>query len=380
MLRWLAIAAVAMAALGPAGAEPFRIALVGDANSIEAQHAERGFRLGLDDASQRTPAAGGRALEVTLLDDHGDAALGGRLLAEAFRQSRADLAVSVNRVQAPEILQAAAEAKRILLLARASPNSIGAGRYVFRTGPSQSQLALACVLALGAPELNLVAVAPDTAIGRDAVIALKDALDRLPRGVFFIGSKFIRPDESDIGGLVSADYDDFHYLHGAKTLLMLWSGPQPPIGPIAATNPGHFGIRLALCGDMNPSARQSTGIEGVTSYFYSLPHNAANDRLVAAAWERDREHPDTAMADGMTAASAVMAALAAAPPTQTEALVSTFEGLTFETPKGRMTIRPEDHQALQAMYQFRIEPTSDLPELAREIGAAEISLPVRRDP
>jgi len=383
MLRWLAIPLVAIAALNPAAAEPFRIALLGNSGDIEVQHAEQGFRVGLDYASHGALAAHGHALEVMLLDDHGDAALGARLLAEAFRESRADLAVSLDGVQSPEMLQAAAAARRVLLLARGSgetPATADASRYSFRTGPSASQLALACVLALGAPELNLVAVVPDTATGHDAIGALKDALERVPRGVFFIGSKFIRPEETDIGGAVSADYDDFHYLHGAKTLLILWSGPQAPIGAIAATNPGRFGIRLALCGDMNPNAAQSTAIDGVTEYFYSLPRNSANERLIAAAQEHDHGRPDTAMAEGMTAAIAVVEMLAAAPSTETEALVSSLAGLSFETPKGHMTIRPEDHQALQAMYQFRFEPGSRLPELAREIGAAEIPLPVRRDP
>jgi hypothetical protein len=33
-----------------------------------------------------------------------------------------------------------------------------------------------------------------------------------------------------------------------------------------------------------------------------------------------------------------------------------------------MTIRPEDHQALRVIYQFRIEPPSKTPQLVREIG------------
>ena len=92
--------------------------------------------------------------------------------------------------------------------------------------------------------------------------------------------------------------------------------------------------------------------------------------------DRGGERPDAATADGMTAAIAVVDALAVARSTEADALISALEGLSFETPKGRMAIRPEDHQTLQTMYQFRKQPTSDLPELAREIGISEISLPV----
>ncbi|RZL35186.1 MAG: ABC transporter permease, partial [Rubrivivax sp.] len=30
-------------------------------------------------------------------------------------------------------------------------------------------------------------------------------------------------------------------------------------------------------------------------------------------------------------------------------------GMSFETPKGKMTFRAEDHQAMQSMYHFRIK-------------------------
>ena len=48
-----------------------------------------------------------------------------------------------------------------------------------------------------------------------------------------------------------------------------------------------------------------------------------------------------------------------------------MEGMCFETPKGTMTFRKEDHQALQPMYHFRIKKRQkvewDLLELVREI-------------
>ena len=30
-----------------------------------------------------------------------------------------------------------------------------------------------------------------------------------------------------------------------------------------------------------------------------------------------------------------------------------MEGMSFDTPKGKMTFRKEDHQAMQCMYHFR---------------------------
>ena len=366
MPRWLAIAAIALAVASPPAAEPIRIRLFENPADFETQQADRGFRLGLDYATKGTLSIEGRAIEVTVFD-------GSRI-----DDSRADLEVSLVDTLAPEVLDAALATKRVLVLARGD-RPLAANRYVFRTAHTASQLALACVTALGFPELNLFALAPDTSRGHDSVVALKDALERIPRGVFYAGAKFIRADEPDVGAAVSNEYDGLHYLHGAKTLLMLWDGGEPPIVAITATNPGQFGIRLALCGNMDPHAAaglQASALEGVTSYFYALTRNAANDWLIA----HTRERPDEVMIDGMDAAIAIVQALTSAQSTEADALVSRLEGLSFETPKGRMTIRPEDHQALQAMYHFRVEPPSTLPELAREIESSEIPLPIERGP
>jgi hypothetical protein len=50
-----------------------------------------------------------------------------------------------------------------------------------------------------------------------------------------------------------------------------------------------------------------------------------------------------------------------------------MEGMSFETPKGKMTFRKEDHQAMQSMYHFKIKNDPafawGVPELVREIPA-----------
>ena len=54
--------------------------------------------------------------------------------------------------------------------------------------------------------------------------------------------------------------------------------------------------------------------------------------------------------------------------------------MEFDTPKGKMTFRPEDHQAMQSMYHFRIKNdpnvTWAVQELIREITPDEINVPI----
>ena len=57
-----------------------------------------------------------------------------------------------------------------------------------------------------------------------------------------------------------------------------------------------------------------------------------------------------------------------------------MEGMNFDTPKGKMTFRKEDHQAMQVMYHFRIKKdgkdSEDLLDLVREIPASEMPVPI----
>jgi hypothetical protein len=55
-----------------------------------------------------------------------------------------------------------------------------------------------------------------------------------------------------------------------------------------------------------------------------------------------------------------------------------MEGMSFDTPKGKMTFRKEDHQAMQSMYHFKIKNDPALawgvPELVREIKPEEMNV------
>jgi branched-chain amino acid transport system substrate-binding protein len=84
----------------------------------------------------------------------------------------------------------------------------------------------------------------------------------------------------------------------------------------------------------------------------------------------------------MAAASAVIAALKkTGGSTDTEKLIAAMEGLEFDTPKGKMTFRKEDHQAMQSMFVFKVKADGkdewDLLDLDREISASELPVPIR---
>src|SRR6202034_3524521 len=145
-----------------------------------------------------------------------------------------------------------------------------------------------------------------------------------------------------------------------------------------------YGIELSPGGNILPvmkQYRQYPGMQGTIYYYYGFPKNAMNDWLVTEHEKRFHMPPDFFTAGGMAAASAVVTAAKKAGGTDTEKLIAAMEGMEFDTPKGKMIFRKEDHQATQSMYVFRVKADSkdqwDLLDLVREIPIDELSVPIR---
>jgi ABC-type branched-subunit amino acid transport system substrate-binding protein len=85
-----------------------------------------------------------------------------------------------------------------------------------------------------------------------------------------------------------------------------------------------------------------------------------NDWLVAEHKKRFGAPPDFFTAGGFAAAMAIVAAVEKIKSTDTEKFIGAMAGMEFDTPKGKMIFRKEDHQALQSMYAFkiRVDPNS----------------------
>jgi branched-chain amino acid transport system substrate-binding protein len=170
---------------------------------------------------------------------------------------------------------------------------------------------------------------------------------------------------------------------GRKVLFVIWAGGNP-FGKLAELNPGRYGIELATGGNILPAMaafKATPGMEGATYYYYEIPKNPINKWLVDEHQKRFKSPPDFFTAGGMSAGIALVEALKKSGSTDTEKLITAMEGLSFETPKGKMTFRKEDHQAMQSMYHFKIKVDPNvawgIPELVREIKPEDMNIPVR---
>jgi len=390
-LRRLAVAFAVWALSAAAGAQELRIALIlGKTGPFEAyaKETETGFMLGLEYLTGGKMELDGRKLKVIVKDDQLKPDLAKAALAEAYGDDKVAIAVGTTSSGATlAMLPVAEEYKKVLIVEPAVADSITGekwNRYIFRSSRNSTQDGLAGAATLMG-EASIAFLAQDYAFGRDGVKAAKDALATMGSKAKVVHEEYAPQNTTDFTAPAQRIFDALKSKPAPRILAIIWAGPHP-LGKIADLKPERYGIALAPGGNLLPvlkTWKSYAGTEGPIFYYYGFPKNPMNDWLVAEHMKRFKSPPDMFTAGGFAAASAVVTALTRARSTDTEKLIATMEGMDFETPKGRMTFRKQDHQALQSMYHFRIKKEKeqknewDLLELVREIPASELPVPIR---
>jgi branched-chain amino acid transport system substrate-binding protein len=391
--RRFALAAAALAAALPglalAAGNEIRIAHVySKTGPLEAygKQTQTGFMMGLDYATGGTMIVAGKKLVVIEKDDQGKPDVGKSLLAAAYGDDKADIAVGPSSSGvALAMLPVAEEYKKILLVEPAVADSITGdkwNKYIFRTGRNSSQDAIGNAVASDIAGLNIGILAQDYAFGRDAVKAYKEALKKAK----IVHEEYLPTATTDFTAGIQRLVDALKDKPGPKVIAVVWAGATPPFGALAALDlQKRYGIGVGSGGNILPAMtayKQFPGMEGATYYYFGIPKNPVNEWLVANHYKQFKAPPDFFTAGGMSAAIALVEALKkTGGDATTNKLIKTMEGMSFETPKGRMTFRAEDHQAMQSMYHFRIKVDPafpwGVPELVREIKPEEMAVPIR---
>ncbi len=385
---------VAAAAIIPASAQDdtVKIALVhgtsGSPYEVYSKQTSTGFALGLEYATKGTMEIKGHKIEVIEKDTQFKPDIARAVLAEAYGDDDALIAVGgTSSGVTTAMLPVAAEYEKILLVEPAVADSLtgpDSNRYVFKTSRNSSMDMQAQALALK-PDANLhvATLAQDYAFGRDGIAAFKKALEGT--GATIEDEEYVPQKTTDFTATIERLFNALKDKEGRKVIMFYVAGIDA-MTPLSAADPGRYGIELSTGGNILPamaSYKKVPGMEGAIYYYYELPKNPINDWLVAEHQKRFGSPPDFFTAGGMAAALAVVKALETADDWDTETLISTMEGMSWETPKGTMTFRPEDHQALQSMYHFKIRVDDNvdwaIPDLVREIKPDEMDIPIGRN-
>jgi len=168
-----------------------------------------------------------------------------------------------------------------------------------------------------------------------------------------------------------------------KYVFVIWAGKGGPVPQMLSSGLDKYGIQITSGSNVIPVLKLMKplkGMVGAAYYYYENPKNKVNDWFVDEHMKRFKQPPDFFTCGGFAAAMAVVEGIRKAGGTDTEKLIAAMEGMKFMTPKGYMTFRKEDHQALQSMFAIKLTVKPDVawavPELQRELSPEETAPPI----
>ncbi|MGE7673047.1 substrate-binding domain-containing protein [Lysinibacillus sp. NPDC094403] len=342
---------------------------------------KNGFELGIDYATGGTMEVNGKKIEIVYEDTETKPEVAVQKATKLLENDKVDFLVgSSSSGDTLAVLPLAEEYQKIMVVEPAVADSITGSefnKYIFRTGRNSSQDAYAAAAAIAGKGVKIATFAPDYSFGLDGVKAFKTAAEKL--GAEIVLEEYADPAATDFTSNLQKVID-------AKPdyLFVVWAGANSPWNQIADLKIQEKGIKISTGAPdiialkfMNPLI----GMEGFSVYYHTLPQNDVNKWLVEEHKKRFNEVPDLFTPGGMSAAISIVDALKKSNgDTDAEKLIGIMEGMSFETPKGKMTFRKEDHQALQSMYSIRLEKQDGVdypvPVLIRELSPEETAPPI----
>ncbi|MCA1030958.1 substrate-binding domain-containing protein [Bacillus timonensis] len=366
--------------------EPIKIGVLASLSGVLEAYGKQtvnGFKLGLEYATGGTMEVNGHPIEFIIEDTETKPEVAVQKATKLLEEDGVDFLVgSSSSGDTLAVLPLAEEYEKVMVVEPAVADSItGAdwNKYVFRTARNSSQDAVAGAAAIAKKGVKIATLAPDYSFGRDGIAAFKEAAEKL--GAEVIHEEYADPAATDFTANIQKIIDS-----EPDYLFVVWAGANSPWNQIADMKVQEKGIKISTgAPDIAALATMAplVGMEGFTVYYHNLPKNKVNDWLVE---EHKKQHdgavPDLFTPGGMSAAIAIIEALKKTEGnTDVDTIISTMEGMSFDTPKGKMTFRPEDHQAMQTLYAIRLEKVDGVdypvPVLIRELSPEETAPPIR---
>ncbi len=346
--------------------------------------AVRGFQMGLEYATRGTWQVAGHKIRLIIDDDAGDPKIALEKAQKLLEVEQAHILCGCgSSAVAVKIAHDYPDLNRIFMVAVAATDVLTGewlNRHVFRTASSTSQ---------------------------DAMAGGKYLMEHFGKRVFLLSSDYIWGQQSraawwkvvtQYGGEIVGDtlvapgetnFDLYLKEVLAKSpdvVIPSWAGSGTrqlliQLDQAGVTKLSKIAGGLAERDVIKDVGDAVAGMLCSVKYYYEFPKNPVNDWLVSRHQERFGEPPDVFTESGFSAAVALVTALEKTNGSvDTELLISTMEGMSFDGPKGLYTFRREDHQALQPMYLAELvnEPGQNVcvPHLIREISAEESAPPL----
>ncbi|MRX42755.1 substrate-binding domain-containing protein [Agromyces kandeliae] len=392
--KYLAPALVAAAALTLAGCAPTTASGGGDADGADAAPVAigmitsetgplaaygeayvAGFEAGLDYATDGTGEVDGRELEITWEDDQGNPDTAVAKAKDLIGQGTKVLAGTVASGIALSLAEQAEQNEILYVSGPAAADAItGVNEYTFRSGRQTYQDVATAGTFIGDPAGKKVVVfAQDTAFGQGNLAGVEAVLGGQGADVQGV---LVAEDATEFTPfaqqLIDADAD---------LVFVAWAGASSGAMWTALQQQGVFESAPVVTGLGDVATYQAYGdasgdISFLNHYFGGAAGTDIEDEMITRLEEAGAV-PDLFSVDGFVAAQMIVQAVREGGD-DVDAMIEALEGWTFESVKGEVTVRAEDHALIQPMYQVRLVEGADgwAPELIETIDAETVAPPV----
>ncbi len=338
----------------------------------------QGFKAGLDYATDGTGAVDGRALDITYVDDAGDSDKAVSAAKEAIGNGTQIIAGTVSSGIALAVAEQAAQNKILYISGPAAADAItGVNEYTFRSGRQTMQdVATAGTFVGDLKGKNVLVFAQDTAFGQGNVAGVTAVL----------GAK----GATVTGELVPEDATEFtpfaQKIRDAKPdmVFVAWAGATTGAMWQALTQQGIFDLAPVVTGlgDIASYGAYGDASEGISflNHYFSGAAGTDVEKKMIAFLDKNGEKADLFTPDGFVAAQMIVQAIKKGGGDDVQKMIDSLAGWSFDSVKGKLTIRAEDHALLQPMFQAKLKASGDtfVPELIKVVDADTVAPPLAK--
>jgi branched-chain amino acid transport system substrate-binding protein len=308
-----------------------------------------GFKAGLAYATKGTNKIGDRPVTVTYADDAGDPAKAVSAAKDLIGKGYKILAGSTASGVALQVAPLAAQNKVLFVSGPAATDAVtGVNKYTFRSGRQSYQDVLTAQSFVGnATGKKILVFAQDSAFGKSNVDAVKAVMGGAGATVSSIAVPASATDFTPFASQARSAAPDL--------LFVAWAGTTASAMWQALDQQGVLGSTTVVTGlDIRASwptfGAAGTKISFLAHYFDGATDNPAEQALKQAV---PGGKVDLFDPDGFAAAQMIVHA-AQTGGGDADAMVKALEGYSFDSVKGRLTVRADDHALLQPMFQARL--------------------------
>jgi branched-chain amino acid transport system substrate-binding protein len=360
------LAASALGTLGvlkaiPAHAqEPIRI---GEVNSYKAQPMflepyKKGMDLAVEEIN-KAGGIGGRKVELIVRDDNANPGDAVRVAEELVSREQVHVLTGSFLSSIGLALTDFAKQKKFFFLASEPLTDKivwdNGNRYTFRLRPSTyMQVAMLVPDVVGKKLKRWALVYPNYEYGQSAAATFKQLMKAAQPDVEFVAEQAPPLGRVDSGSVVQALADAkpdaiFNVLFGADLAKFVREGNTRGLFK------GREVVSL-LTGEpeyLDPLKDETPDGWLVTGYPWYGIKTPEHDAFLKAYQARFNDYPRLGSIVGYSAIRSLAAGIAKAGSTDTEKLIAAFEGLSVDTPFGKILYRPLDHQSTMGAYVGR---------------------------